>query len=150
MGVCLNLLVLILEWEKLLVFLRFQPWVEILVGGNKWLVLGLSTSPLANFVKGAVESKSAYDKRAFYITYSIFFIHFKFYFTVVAKWPNYRKYYNIYKTHKTTSKWIHLNTLKLHNQMYIENKKKSCTWIHTVKQMLYYMHDIAGMYCFYK
>ena len=33
---------------NLLAFLRFLPWVEILVGGNKWLVLGLSTSPLEN------------------------------------------------------------------------------------------------------
>ena len=30
--------------------------------------------------------------------YDVKFIFFKFYFTFVAKWPNYRKYYNLYNT----------------------------------------------------
>ena len=107
--------------------------------------LGSIVTPLGNLsVKGAVESKSAYDKRAFYITYSIFFIHLNF---ISQLWPNGQITGNItmYITHKTTSKWIHLNTSKLHNQIYIENKKKI---LHVNSYCKYYV-ILCAWHCMY-
>ncbi len=47
-GLCLNLLVLVLSWVNWLALRRFLPWTACLDGGIKWLVLRLSLSPFAN------------------------------------------------------------------------------------------------------